>query len=376
MEGTVLIPTYEYLGTLAEEPKLSVHIAKRPDSDRLLVVNRITESQELRPLFRDLYASYSRRGERSEFLELFSMGRNFYAAFQYYQGPNLAELYTGCPGGTQKRLGLLTAALLQVYKAAGDLPDAVVCSVLQPENLLLDDDGCIHLFYRFRREFLPEGANCSIWAETAGLVAFMLDKELKDPYQKIIHNVHKKCVAGLYPSLPALINDLEKVSGALEQTGFLYTTKTFVLREKTRIAQISWLGIVTLFTFLIICLVNGVMGREALEAASLSDIGVITYVAAQDEENNSLQLIDPNLPQTGNDVSFSGLPDEDTPLESEDYIVQPEDTLESVCSLYYGSGAYAELVAGFNGLDPQLELDAGSVLRLPLQDQLSRYLTN
>lgn len=376
MEGTVLIPIYEYLGALAEEPELSVRIAKRSDSDRLLVVNRITESRQLRPLFRDLYASYARRGERSEFLELFSMDQKFYAAFQYHQGPTLAELYESCPGGTQKRLGLLIAALLQIYKAAGDLPEAVICSVLQPENLLLDDDGRVHLLYRFRREFLPEDAGCNVWAEVAGLVAFMLDKELRDPHQKVVHNVYKKCVAGLYPSLPALINDLERASGALGEAGFIQAVKIFLQREKIRIAQISWLGTVTLFTFLIIYLINGLLGREALEAAKLSDIGIITYVAAQDEKDNSLQLADPNPPQSGDDLRFSSLPDEDAPLESEDYIVQPEDTLESVCSLYYGSGAYAKLVAGFNGLDAQVQPDAGSVLRLPLRNQLAQYLAD
>lgn len=376
MEGTVLIPTYEYLGTLAEEPKLSVRIVRRTDSDRLMVVNCITESRELRPLFRDLYASYSRRWERSEFLELFSVNQKFFAAFQYHQGPTFAELYTGCPGDTKRRLKILTSALLKVYKNAGDLPEAVICSVLQPENLLLDDNGGVHLLYRFRQEFMPEDAGCSMWTQAAGLVAFMLDRELRDPHQKIIRNVHKKCVAGLYSSLPALINDLKKVSESLGQTGLFHAVKTFVLQEKTKIAQISWLGMVTLFTFLIIYLINGLLGREALEAAKLSDIGTITYVAAQDEEGNSLQLTDPDLPQPGDDLSFSALPDKDAPLESEDYIVQPGDTLESVCSAYYGSGAYAELVAGFNGLDPRLKPDAGSVLRLPLRDQLAQYLGN
>lgn len=376
MAGTVLIPTYEYLGTIASEPTLTVRVARRLDSDRLLVVNRIAHSQNMHALFRDLYASYARRQERSDFLELFSMGRDFYAAFQYYQGPNLAELYDGCSGGTAKRLEILIAALLQIHNAAWELPSAVICSVLQPENILLDDNERIHLLYRFEPAFLAENAGCSPWLETANLLGFMLEKELKDPFFRMIHDIHRMCVAGLYPSLPAMVSDLEKALRSLGQTGFFHAAREFIIRQRLRIAQVSWLGIVTLFTFLIIYLINGLTSSRPLESATLSDIGIVTYVAAQNEDDNSLQLTDPSIPQGGNDLTFSGLPDMDTPLESEDYIVQPGDTLETVCSLYYGSGSYAELVAGFNGLNPLVKPDAGSVLRLPLRDQLAQYLEN
>ena len=51
-------------------------------------------------------------------------------------------------------------------------------------------------------------------------------------------------------------------------------------------------------------------------------------------------------------------------------------TLASICTAHYGSAGYAELVAGFNGLQTDSELDPGSILLLPLRDQLAQYMEN
>ena len=51
-------------------------------------------------------------------------------------------------------------------------------------------------------------------------------------------------------------------------------------------------------------------------------------------------------------------------------------TLAAVCAGYYGSAGYAELVASFNGLETDGALEAGSVLLLPLRDQLAQYTGN
>ena len=51
-------------------------------------------------------------------------------------------------------------------------------------------------------------------------------------------------------------------------------------------------------------------------------------------------------------------------------------SLASICAEYYGSAGYAGLVASFNGLEEDEALDAGSVLLLPLRDQLAEYTGN
>ena len=368
------IPSYEYLGTLSDEPELTVQVAKGPESDQLVVVNRVSFSPEMRPLFRDLLSAYTRRPEHSEFLQLFTLGQDYCAVFKYYQGPSLAQIYGGGGGGTSKRMDALRAALLLVYNHAENLPDAVICSLLQPENIVMGEGEQYRLLYKFRVDFMQD-ENCDPWKQAAALMEFLLKKELKDPFHKALLTIHRKCGAGLYPSLPAMIADLNRAAESLGKTGILETAKAYVLRQKDRIVRVSWLGVVVLFTFLIIYLITELTGQEELETAKLNDIGIYTYVAAQDDGDGKMQLQDPaQIPAGAEDPNFIGIPDSGDELESEDYVVQPGDTLESICTAYYGSGAYGELVAGFNDLDPAASLDVGSVLRLPLRDQLADYL--
>lgn len=374
MPETQMIPTFQYLGTLEQSLHLTAQVAKHPRSEELLLVNRIPHCEESREFFRDLYSSFLHRPERSDFLEMFSIHQDFYAVFRYNEGPSLLELYDGCPGAAGKRLRLLTAALFQVQVAAGEFPAAVVCSLLQPENLLLDDEENIRLRYLLCPEFLLDGAACSVWDEAAALMEFLMGRELKKPYHKALRTIYKKCAAGLYPSLPAMISELEHAAENLAETGPIQALKAFVLRKKARIAQISWIGMVALLACLVIYLVTELTNQQTLEVSAISDIGTITYVASQDEDGDSMQLTDPADETGGGDITFSSLPDSTAELSSEDYIVQPGDTLASICAGYYGSAAYAELVASFNGLQTDETLDAGSILLMPLRDQLAQYL--
>ena len=376
MAETTQIPTYQYLGTLADTLYLTAQVARRPDSPELLLVNRVPHRQETRDFFCALYASYARRGERSDFLELFSINQDFYAVFRYNEGPSLAALCAGCAGAGGKRLRLLIDALFQVCSTVSGLPDAVVCSMLQPENLLVDDDEKIRLLYQLHPEFLIDDAGCDIWSEAADLMGFMLEKELKNPCYKFLRNIHRMCGAGLYESLPAFISDLERAAKTMAETGPVQSLKAFFFRNKARLAQLSWLGMVTLFLCLVVYLITELTTQQTVEGIPISDIGTITYVAAQDEDGDSMQLTDPLQPVTGDGVDFSSLPDRTADLTSEDYVVQPGDTLSSICTDYYGSAGYAALVASFNGLQADQALDAGSILLLPLQDQLAQYMEN
>ena len=375
MAETKWVPTYQYLGTLTDTVYLTAQVARDPEGGGLLLVNRVSHRPETRALFCALYASFVRRPERSALVNVFSVNQDFYAVFRYSEGPSLAQVYEGCPGGAGRRLELLVRALFQAYNGARDLPEAVMCSVLQPENLLLDDDGGIRLRYELRPEFLSEEGS-DVWAEAAALIEFLMEKELKSPYHKALRAIHKKCRAGLYTSLPALISDLERTMDTLAEIGPVQALRAFLLRKRARIVQLSWLGMVTLLVCLVIYAVTSLTTRQTLDAVPISEIGTITYVAAQEEEGDSIQLTDPVPPAGEEGVDFTALPDREAQLASEDYIVQPGDSLASICTSYYGAAGYDELVAAFNGLQPDQSLDAGSVLLLPLRDQLAQYMGN
>ncbi len=188
---------YQTLGTLTDTLYLTAQVVSRPGEKELLLSNRVPHGEETRAFFSQLYAAFTRREERSDFVDLFSAGQDFYAIFRYYEGRSLAESFRDCPGNTEKRLGILIRALFRVHTGGTDLPESVQCALLQPENILLDQEENVRLLYQFHPEFFTGNVGCSRWKETAALMEFMLRRELKNPYHKALRDIYKMCQAGL-----------------------------------------------------------------------------------------------------------------------------------------------------------------------------------
>ncbi len=371
MDGTMTIPAYKYLGTFTDTPELTIRAASEEDSDHLLIVNRVTHSGKTKRLFRELFFYSSEKPEHSDFVELFNIDQDFFAVFKYYQAPSLTDLYGSGEGSTSTRLQVLIAALLRVNGNLS-MPHAVVCSLLQPQNILVGDSGAIHLSYRLESDFLDTHDQLMIWRQAASLLQFMLKKELSSSQYKQLKNIYKKCLAGLYSSFSELISDLKKSIEGLHETGLFYSVKQSFLSRKAALAQITWLGSAVLLVFFAIYLVDTLSNADTVPVISITDIGNITYVAAQGEKDNSVKISESS--SSGSGPAFLNNISPDTKLNSEDYIVQPEDTLASICSKKYGAAAYEKPVAAFNGLAQGENPEAGAILRLPSKDQLSAFI--
>lgn len=365
---------YEELGTLAEGPELAAKVIRRPGEEELYLLNRVPHGADTRELFRDLYFYGAHRPERTEFEELFSEGQTFCVLFRYHQGPSLREQFPKPRGSVSWRLTVLADALFCVYNATRDMPLPVVCSMLQPDNILFDENEQISLRWKLEPRFWKDGAGCSLWASAAELMRFLVGKEAETTRFRTLNSVYKKCQAGLYQSLPAMIHDLRRAKESLNEADPVVRLKAFFYEKKARLLQASQLGVAVLLVCLIIYLIVEIRdGQQATAGAPITDIGNITYVSAQEEEPG-IQVFDPvRPPQGGGRPIFSVLPGPDADLDSEDYVVQPGDTLEGICAAVYGSEGYGEPVAFFNGLEDG-PLEAGTVLRLPRRDQLAQYL--
>ncbi len=365
---------YEELGTLADDPELTARVIRRPGEEKLYLLNRVPHGADTRELFRDLYFYSTRKPERAEFEKLFSEGQTFCVLFCHHQGPSLREQFPKPHGSVAWRMTVLADALFHVYGATKDMPLPVVCSMLQPDNILFDENEQISLRWKLEPRFWKDGAGCSLWASVAELMRFLVGREAEAPRFRALNSVYKKCQAGLYPSLPAMIHDLRRARESLNEADPVVRLKAFFYEKKARLLQASQLGIVVLLACLIIYVIVEVQNsRQAVAGAPITDIGNITYVSAQ-EEQPGFQVADPvRPPQGGGRPIFSALPRPDAEISSEDYVVQSGDTLESICAAVYGAEGYGVPVAFFNGLEDGA-LEAGMVLRLPLRDQLAQYL--
>lgn len=365
---------YEELGTLADGPGLTARVVRRPGEEELYLLNRIPHGPDTRELFRDLYFYSAHRPERTEFEELFSAGQAFCALFRYHQGPSLREQLQKRRGSAAWRLTVLSDVLFHVYGATRDMPLPVVCSMLQPDNILFDENERISLRWQLEPAFWKGATACSLWDSVAELMRFLVGKEAENAHYRTLNSVYKKCQAGLYPSLPAMIHDLRKAEGTLNEADPLVRLKTLFYEKKAQLLQTSQLGAAVVLACLLIYVIVEVWnGQEAAVGAPITDIGNITYVSAQEGEQG-IQVFDPvRPPQGGGRPAFAALPGPEADLDSEDYVVQSGDTMESICTAAYGFGSYGELVACFNGLEDET-VEAGMVLRLPRRDQLARYL--
>jgi len=365
---------YEELGTLADGPELTASVVRRPGGEELYLLDRIPHGPDTRELFRGLYFYGANRPERTEFVELFSAGQGFCVLFRYHQGPSLREQFQTCRGPTAWRLEILADILFHVYNATRGMPLPVVCSMLQPDNILFDENELIALRWKLEPKFWTAGTEEGLWGPAAELMRFLIGKEAQDPRYRTLHRIYKKCQAGLYPSLPVMIHDLRRAKETLGEAGLLFRSRTFLYGKKAQLLQASQLGMAVLLACLAVYAVVEIgSGRETAAVAPITDIGNITYVSAQ-EDGREIQVLDPVRPPAEPDQpAFTSLPGPEEALSSEDYVVQSGDTLESICAAVYGAQGYWEPVASFNGLEGGA-VEAGMVLRLPWRDQLAQYL--
>lgn len=363
---------YEILGTLSEGPGLTAQVVKRPGEEELLLCNRVPLGDASRDLFRDLRRFSAEAPERGDFRGLQVEGRDFCVLFRYNQGPSLRERFTG--GGAAWRLTVLYDVMLYVYNATRDMPLPVVCSMLRPENVLFDRDELISLRWQLCPEFW-EG-DCDLWQTAADLIRFMAGREADNPKYRTIHGIYKRCRAGLYTSMPALIHDLRTAGQTLIEAGPLRRLKAFFLEKKSLLQQSAHLGTLALLVCLVIYVMVEISQiQRAGQGIPITAIGGVTYVSAQ-EDSRGLRVDDPIQPQEEPEKPvFIALPSPDAGLDSEDYVVQSGESLEEICTAAYGAEGYGALVAAFNGLE-DTTVEAGMVLRMPRRDQLSQYLEN
>lgn len=363
---------YEVLGTVSEGPELTAQVVKRPGEEELLLCNRIPLEDTSRDLFRDLHRFSAGVPERSEFRGLLVEGRDFCVLFQYNQGPSLRERFAG--GGAAWRLTVLYDVMLYVYNATQGMPLPVVCSMLRPENILFDRDELISLRWQLCPEFWK--GDCDLWQTAADLIHFMAGKEADSPKYRTIHGIYKRCRAGLYTSMPALIHDLKTAGQTLIEADPIRRLKVFFLEKKTLLQQSAHLGALVLLACMVIYVIVEISQIQRTgQGVPITAIGNVTYVSAQ-EDGRALRVDDPiQPPEEVSRPVFIALPSPDAELDSEDYVVQSGETLEEICTAAYGTEGYGTLVAAFNGLEGTT-VEAGMVLRMPRRDQLSQYLGN
>ena len=206
----------------------------------------------------------------------------------------------------------------------------------------------------------------------------MLQKEAEAKYNKALHIVLDKCKNNTYASLPQLIVELKQAERISQNSTWFSYIKSQIAIHQPQIAKYSKNGIMALIAASLVYIAYNTITKNtgiSLTSPAVS-IGEVTYNGdSTDESEKNISTSSESTVIKANGVSDIKL-SEGLDLDYEDYIVQNNDTVESIASEYYQDASYTNAVATFNGIDKDKNLTAGEILKLPNRTAIALYLSN
>ena len=209
----------------------------------------------------------------------------------------------------------------------------------------------------------------------AEIIYTLLELECQAKFNKALHIVLDKCKNGVYRSIPELVIDLKKAEKICKTNSwFAYIKYQLSLRNEL-ISRISKISTVSLIAIGLVYYAYSKLtyGQEAGTAPTVVSIGGVNYNGNKDDESEKTISSENIDSQTGSTQGADIVLSEGLDIEYEDYIVQYDDTIASICNEYYKDSKYITAVATFNGLDVNEKLTAGTIIKLPNKTAIALY---
>lgn len=373
---------YVNIGTLFSDEQISVSIAFQGENtlENQFIVNRFPNNKHNNYLFEKIFSYYSKDSRTKDFCNFFTFEDSFFCVFKYTKCENIKIKYNKqlCVSYFEERCNILERILMKI-ESLSDFPLDALVSVTRPENICVDHNKNIHFVYNLKDIF--KNKNCTIsdlYNNIHDIIYIMLQKEAEAKYNKALHIVLDKCKNNTYTSLPQLIVELKQAERISQNSTWFSYIKSQIAIHQPQITKYSKNGIMALIVASLVYIAYNTITKNtgiSLTSPAVS-IGEVTYNGdSTDESEKSIS----NSSESGvikassvSDINLS----EGLDLDYEDYIVQNNDTVESIASEYYQDASYTNAVATFNGIDKDKNLTAGEILKLPNRTAIALYLSN
>lgn len=420
---------YFIVQTILSSPTINTYIVKEnsADPDQLYIMNEIKNRKMIEYYLED-FMSIEHTRTLSDFISCFALESNLYVLFQYHPEKSLSKYLTHSSRTLDKRLDLAIKILFEMT-AYTDLPLFIQKTILQPDNINIDENENIYFNYFIpstpaEKKFSKE----DLFTEIGILLNQLFHQELEKKHQKL-HIILTRCSKSLYHSIPEIIQDLKDVKAS----------KPHSIKEKLFQKKKKWKSAVKKWVIVGILLAVGIyLYRYSLRFKAqttnmnvenpVSQIGDRTiidvdskpadeqekeeptsvYIDIQNseqqqasvqqptssfepentetEDQTKFMVTDPNAAEeqssaetnpgtTPEQSSVESNPDalQDQP-EYDLYTVQKGEWLVDICRKHYGTIRYFHLVSQFNGLEDPSDILPGTLLKLPSTDYLEEQL--
>lgn len=186
-----------------------------------------------------------------------------------------------------------------------------------------------------------------------------------------------KCKQGIYTSIPALVIELKKAEKISKTSSWMSYIKYRLSLRRPIINKISRYTLAVSVVAGLIYLVYAKIteGQNSDSAAAAVTIGGISYNGNTKDESDKTISTENQDNQNNNASSEDIVLSKGLDIDYEDYIVQQDDTVASICESYYKDSKYVTAISTFNGIEVTDKLTPGTILKLPNRTAIALYIS-
>lgn len=372
---------YVIIANMFHSEKIIVSIAYKGENtlDNLYIVNEFNYDKDDLYLFKQLFSVFNSNHRPKEFVDFFVRNQKFYAVFKYKEAPSIKEKYSKDISTTafDERCKILEMILMKADGITKSSIDILGCAT-EADNIKVDDEKNIHINYNLQNIFKYRGASINVIFENIrNIILNTLPAECEAGFNKQLHIVLDKCKQGIYTSIPVLIIELKKAEKISKTSSWISYLKYRLSFKKPLIGKISRYALTLSIGVGLVYLIYSKIteGQRSDSAAAVVTIGGISYNGNSKDESDKTVSTENQDNQNNNTSSENIVLSKGLDIDYEDYIVQQDDTVASICENYYKDSKYITAISTFNGIEVTDKLTPGTILKLPNRTAIALYIS-
>ena len=372
---------YVVIANLVENEKISVFIAYKEKNtlDNLYIVNQFCYDKDDMYFFKKLFSLFNSDNRPKEFVDFFVKNNKFYAVFKYQETQGIKEKYEKNLSVTafDDRCKILELILMKISIIPRIHHEILGCAS-EPENIRVDENKNVFITYNLQNIFKYRGSDTkTIFENIKNIILDVLPAECNAKFNKQLHIVLRKCTEGVYSSIPELIVELRKAENISKATSWISYFKYRLSFYKPLFSKVGkavlTCSVIAGLIYLGYSKINDRMNTN--QAAAAVTIGGITYNGNANDESEKVISAENQDNQNNTKSSEDIILSEGLDMEYEDYVVQQDDTISSICDQYYKDKKYITAIATFNGMETTDKLTPGTILKLPNRTAIALYIS-
>lgn len=347
------------------------YIVAEPEggAGRLVLINELSDRAFINRFLGDLYDARHPKPAFPAYEDCFTEDAKVYAVFTYTEGVALIEYLRKTDPSFRHRL-LLARDILTKFLAYYRAPGLIRCSLAQAGNIVLRENAPCFNFRLLPLSPEQEADDARVFR----LLGLLL-QQLFTPYQlrrsQQLRIVFEKCDRNVYHSVGEMLRDLQSADDAPgEEKTFAAAIAARGARLRRLLPRLTALGCLLAVLFLAAHFLGNTSPEEPPAEEKTAQIGTLS-VAETPQEPAERPIIEVGAlpePQDAPDAESDAPP---SLLQSETtYQIVLGDTLREIAVAQYGSAAYVDALAAFNGLRNKDLILTGASLRLPPKEAL------